>query len=351
MAFLQEVYRGLEGLNQGLNVGCSFLNTRIGGLRRGTYLVVGGESKSGKTAFVDNFFVLNAKLLNPQADVRWYYYSNEITRIEKEAGMISTMMYRNNNLRLSADHILGREMNPDGTPKLVDRKYLPLIEEVYEQYITPLFGRYDNNDQLVEPGVINFIEYRENPTGVYNTLVREFEREGQVHRIDMGGTQVITGYTPDNPNAYRVLMVDHMRGLQRESGNQEKANIDTMSRYIVNLRNLFGMSAVVVIHLNRTSSDVQRIKLLGESLYPDADMAKDSGNLVEDCNTMINLFDPMDPKYGLERHFNVGLNQHKAKDYAYRTIHIVRNRGGANPIHAGFKFYGDVKDFNYIPQA
>lgn len=345
---LHEIQRGLSGLNQGLNVGCPFLNTRIGGLRHRTYLVVGGESKSGKTAFVDNFFVLNPMLLNPDVDIHWYYYSNEITRIEKEAGMVSTLLFRNYQVRLSADHILGREMWPDGSPKLIAPMYIPMIEEVYESYIVPLFGRYDNDNQQLAPGLITFIEYRENPTGVYNTMVKAFEQEGRVHRIDMGGTQVITGYTPNNPNAHRILMIDHMRGLQRESGNQEKANIDTMSRYIVNLRNLFGMSAVVVIHLNRTSSDIQRIKLLGESLYPDADMAKDSGNLVEDCNTMINLFDPMDAKYGLERHFGVNLNSHKQKDYAYRTVHIVRNRGGANPIHAGFKFYGDVKDFSYI---
>ncbi len=348
MSFLTEVQRGLTGANQGLTTGCSFLDQHIGGLRRGTFIAVGGEPKSGKTAFVDTMFLLNVYALNPNVDVHWYYYSNEITRIEKEAGIVSTVLYRGYGVRLSADYILGRVKTHEGEPVLLTSDEYELVEKAYEEIIVPIFGRYDDNDQQLEEGKVTFIGHRENPTGVYNTIVKALGREGTIHTVQMGEVQAITGYTPNNPDAVRILVIDHIRGLHHENGNTEKKNIDVMSKYIVNLRNLFRLTTVVVGHLNRTNSDINRVKILGEYIYPDADLWKDSGNIAEDANVVLNLFDPMDPKFGLTNHFGTNLDKHRQKDYAYRTAHIVRNRGGMNLIHGGYKFFGDVKDFLHI---
>jgi hypothetical protein len=79
-----------------------------------------------------------------------------------------------------------------------------------------------------------------------------------------------------------VGIIDHIRGLSKERGFQEKANIDKMSEYIVELRNTLGVSFIVTSHLNRANNDVNRLKLLGDYMYPATESWKDSGNVSED---------------------------------------------------------------------
>ena len=54
----EEVNEGLAGRNTGIPIGFNRLNRYIG-LRKATFFLIGGNTGSGKTSFVDNCFVLN----------------------------------------------------------------------------------------------------------------------------------------------------------------------------------------------------------------------------------------------------------------------------------------------------
>ena len=56
---IENINRGKEGLNSGLTMGFKRLTQYIPNIQQGTYYVVGGETSSGKTAFVDNSFIYN----------------------------------------------------------------------------------------------------------------------------------------------------------------------------------------------------------------------------------------------------------------------------------------------------
>ena len=65
----QEVQAGVEGRNSGIPMGFDRLNRYIG-IRRGIYTLIGGLTGSGKTALVDDAFVLNP--------YDWYLENNVI---------------------------------------------------------------------------------------------------------------------------------------------------------------------------------------------------------------------------------------------------------------------------------
>ena len=54
----QEVEKGLDGRNGGIPMGFDRLNRYIG-IRKSMYYLIGGNTGSGKTSFIDDAFVLN----------------------------------------------------------------------------------------------------------------------------------------------------------------------------------------------------------------------------------------------------------------------------------------------------
>jgi len=56
---IEKIERGKEGLNTGLYMGFDRLVEYIPGIQQGTYYLIGGETGSGKTAFIDACFLYN----------------------------------------------------------------------------------------------------------------------------------------------------------------------------------------------------------------------------------------------------------------------------------------------------
>ncbi len=75
MKFLGEVEEGMKGRRKGLDTSMERLSRFVNGVQKRSYTAVGAQSKSGKTAFVDEFFVLGPYLNNPAANVKWLYFS------------------------------------------------------------------------------------------------------------------------------------------------------------------------------------------------------------------------------------------------------------------------------------
>lgn len=57
--FIEDVEAGRQGRNIGLSTGSKKLDNALGGVQRGTYYLIGGNTGTGKTAFADHAFVLS----------------------------------------------------------------------------------------------------------------------------------------------------------------------------------------------------------------------------------------------------------------------------------------------------
>lgn len=328
--FKRAVEDGLKGLNQGLNIGLPRLNAYIHGVQKKYYYVIGGGPKSGKTAFLDNCFILQPyinDILPNKEPVEYHYFSMEIDLVEKIAKWVAYFMDIKYGIYCDSNYILGRSKN-----KLTP-EHLQLINEIYDTDIVNLFGDLDENGIPKEdsPKLITFYQDKETPTGIYNTMFKVAEKNGRILRETVEEKdefnnkttkQRIVGYVPYNPKKRIICIVDHVALCRRNPGLSEKENIDRLSDGFVFLRNMFGMTIIVLSQFNRELENIDRLKVSRENLAPTRADFKGTGNLSEDANLVIGLLNP-NVYPNLENHLGYSL-----RDWGnnYRSVHIVASR-------------------------
>lgn len=347
MNLLDAVKAGISGKRRGLRFGMPKLDKHLGGMQRGESFAWGAEAKVGKTAYVDKLCVINPYLYSKETKKKWIYFSFEIDRISKEAKYASHFMYLDYHVDVSDSYLLGKMMDDNGNLVRVTEEHLAMLEETYRKHIIPLFGEYKKKGHKYvkeQEGMIEFIEQRENPTGIRNHLLSYAKRNGSFINEDyeaLEGDKPVTrsriiGYEPADPELYTIVIVDHIRAMSRERGFSMKENIDKMSEYHVQLRNQCGFIFHFVSHLNR-GIDVDRLKFMGDKIFPTSEDFKDSGNLAEDCTNIMTLFNPLNEKYNLRTHFGQSLVQYKG---LYRSLHLVMARNAESPVHFSSIFDG-----------
>lgn len=344
--------RGLERVSLTMN-----------GIQRGKIYGVGGPQKSGKSTLADYGFILEPYLysLETNTKIQWIYYSFEIDRVSKEFDFATFFLHNDYNIdiinlppgitrdgkttiELSSQYLRGVLMDDNYKPIKINPEIDRLLGEVYFNRIIPLFGEYSVEGYKLSEGVIDFREGRDNPTGVYKDLIEYAKKYGTVYE---GSDGVWTGYKPIDPDVTVIVLIDHMRKLKPERGWQMKQTIDKMSEYMVMLRNLLGYTFIPILHTNRNLTSGDKIRLAGQDIYPTSDDLKDSGNLAEDCDYLLTIFNPNDDKYNIKEHFSFKIKDSK-NNRLYenlRTIHLVESRHCEFPMHYKVNMRGNLKKF------
>ena len=372
MNFVAKVKKGQEGKNKGLSTGLKPLDRAMDGIQKRSIYCVAAAPKVGKTTLVDFCFMLEPylyyleyKRLNPDSPLRinWIYFSFEIDRVKKELKFAAYFMFKDYGIAnfwhngtlyaMSARYLEGRLTDMDDNVILLQPDHFEKLKEIYEKRIIPIFGRYDENGNKLTNGVIDFIEERDNPTGLRNYLFSYAKENGEFIEVkykttdDHGSPVVktrITGYKEKDPNLVTIIITDHMRKLKRERGYVMKENIDKWVEYQVEFRNWCSFTFVDVIHINRNISNIERIKFLSEFLYPTGEDVKDTGNLSEEADYIITLFNPQDEKYKITKHFKLELEGYPY----YRSIHLVESRDTNCPEHMQVNMFGAYNVFSPI---
>jgi hypothetical protein len=88
---------------------------------------------------------------------------------------------------------------------------------------------------------------------------------------------------------------------------------------------------------------MDRLKYAAEFIFPTADDVKDSGNLAEECNVLMSVFNPNDEKYNIDKHFGVDLRNGAFPNY--RSIHITDSRDTECPVHVQTNMFGGINLF------
>lgn len=317
--FLKDVIRGIKGENTGMSSGFPRLDRLTNNIQRKSINLIGAQTKTGKTTFVDARYVLEPYLSHREevlkGNIRWIYYSYEIDRTEKMAKFAAYLMWYRFNIRCDANYILSK-----GDHRLSD-EHLNLVRQIYEEDLSLLFGEMDDNGKIVTPGAIIFHEDKENPTGIRKELIDYARKNGIIRGENFNK---IVGYSPFNKDLHTIVIMDHVGLLRRERNFNKKDNIDKFSEYCVKLRNIFGYTFVLVSQFNRGLGKIDRLKFSGTDLQPTLDDFKDTGNLAEDANLVIGLFNPHMYNH-LTDHMNYQLNMFNGM---YRSAHILANRNG-----------------------
>ena len=383
MNFKTEFKKGQEGRNKGLPMGdgLEYISQALNGIQRGISYGIAAPPKVGKSTYVDAGFILGpyeAWLKNPY-DVTWIYLSYEMDRVSKEFDFCVYFLYNEHNIEkiqlpdgvyyedktgrivnyiyLSSEYLRGRLQDTEKRPILIDPLVKQKMIEVYENRIIPLFGEFDDNGFQIKKGLMIFFGEADNPTGIYNMLTDFATKRGQFIYQDYKNKdgeikQKRIGYKPNNTDEYVIIITDTVRKLKRERGFSLKENIDKHLEFTTILRNLCNYTFVNIVHSNRDLADTNRMKQMGEFIHVTPEQIKDSGNISEECNVVITLFNPTDTRYNLEKHFGITIRD-KAQNLLYpnlRTVHIVEARYIEAPRHFALEMLGHVKTFKIFKQ-
>lgn len=374
--FVEEFKKGKTGVNKGLPLGpgLSKMTRAINGVQRGMMYGIASAPKVGKSTIVNYGFIIHPYLyaLENGLDVRWIYFSYEMDRVSMEFDFACYFLYYDFKLEevklphgvyykeksvipISSSYLRGQVQDDNENTIIVNEEVEKMLQVVYKSRIIPLFGEHDIHGRQISKGVIDFYEQRENPTGIQKKILSYAKERGtfvtQKYKNKEGvELEKLVGYNPNNPKEYIMIIYDTIRKIPRERGFSMKENIDKMIEYSVEIRNLCKYIFIPIIHLNRSMTDVQRMKFMGDMLFPASDDVKDSGNLAEECNYLFTMFNPNDERYNLDSHFSVKIKDTQGNELYpnMRTIHLVESRHCSFPQHFRVEMQGNIKNFKQL---
>lgn len=365
--FIEEYKKGQTEGNKGLPMGegLSHIGRIIGNVQKGRMYGIAAAPKAGKSTFVDYGFVIMPILnsLETGDPLEVIYLSFELDRVSKEFDFAAFFLFYDYNIthiqldegvtvdgqnviKISANYLRGRILDDNDKVVKVKSSIEEALKTVYFERIIPLFGEYDKNGILIAPGIITFIEQKDNPTGLYKYLLNHAEKYGKFKKL---GKRILS-YIPHDPRKTTIVVTDHLRKLILERGWQKKQTVDKYIEYTVDIRNWCNYTFVHIIHLNRNMTKMDRLKNFSDLLYPNSDDIKDTGNLAEDADYVFTLFNPNDERYNLQKHFGEVIKD-KAGNELYpqmRTVHLVESRHCDFPRHWRVNMEGSYKNFEKL---
>ena len=324
-----EVEKGLHDLNRGIPMGFDRL-TRYVGIRKGMYYLIGGNTGSGKTSFIDDAFVLNPvdwamskEGLASGIKVKIWYRSMERSRTYKYAKWVSRKIFLDQGIIIPVGKLLGwrEKMTKDEHDLFL----------YYKDYV----------DHLSE--IVTIIDGPENPVGIAKQLKTYAEENGEIQQLDKWNKI----YIPNDPTQITMVVMDHIGLLKTTKDHPtKKAAIDKMSDELRYARDFYGYSPVVVSQFNRSISNPSRIK--NGDVEPQLEDFADSSATQNDADVVMALFDPMRYKVADPSGYDLDklTDQYGAK--YFRSLRLLKNSYGEDDVRIGLGFLGEIGMFKEL---
>jgi hypothetical protein len=323
------------------------------GIRKKTYYIITGATKSAKTQFLNYFFIItpilyymeNPDKLRPKIlyvpleetkeEIAMRFYSYVLYLLSKGKYMLNS----EDLLSVNADKVLPQEVLD-----LMKSEEFKKYAKVYEECVTFI------TDVRHPTGILKRIEEYFASSGHIETTSKEVvytDSMNQVHKETVNTKH----YIPNNPNEYVICITDHAGLLSQETEKIDerrrerltlKATIEKLSDYYRYLRDTYEAIPVLVMQQNSETTNLEAIK--EERIRPTKDGLKDSKRPGEDCTVLIGITNPH--SFGLTKYIEYPIS--RLKDY-FRLVEIVLNRKGrANQLCPLF-FDGSVNMFMELP--
>ena len=334
---LAEIKRGKEGKNVSIPISLTKLGDYID-IGRNTMYTIGGITGSGKSTIVQEMFLLSvmdwwmANKDNTSIKLNVIYFGMERKMHMYSAKWISRAIFRDQGISIPYAKILHRK-----------GKFLTPKEEELVGHYAKIFDKWQENEALI------VFEGTKNPTGISIYIENFAKKHGEIIPREDGDLQYRT-YKSNHENHLVLIITDHIGILKKEKvDGRVKDNIDRFSTAMRDARDLFGFSPVIVQQLNRSVSDVSRLKL-NDTLPKLSDFAETS-TTSHDSDVVLALLDPYSILPEGSTTDVAGYQLYKLKDERgakfYRSLHILKNSFDSNGIFIPLAFnpyYGMFKD-------
>lgn len=321
-SLLKEIDRGRKGLNQGFSIGMPKLESIIDGVTKATSTLLFSTTGSGKSSLALYAYVyMPLKEHLEDGNFKVSYFSLEMSAEAIFAKLLSMYLFDTYGVDVSLKELFSRKRN------------YSLPDELYHMV-------QDSMEWLhkVEK-VVTIYDKSCNAKIVYAALMAELEKDGEFQ--DLGKRKI---YIPNNPNLIHLVIIDHISLLQPPPGVKLKEEIDKTSAYLVTLRNMCGISPLIIMQANRESGSMDRRKYGLNNLR--IDDTKDSGNVAQDSEIIISIFNPHREKLTSYNGYDISILQDK-----FRSITVLKNRYGDSDVEVGVNFFGHCGLWHELPRS
>jgi hypothetical protein len=346
---------------------------------RGRFVLVGGQSSVGKTAFTDDLYILKAyDYVKNFEDFHFetLYFSMERSRAFKYAKWTSWFIYKYERKRISADKLLGY----DGTGPITKEehrlmlKYRPMVEDLLER-VHVYDGRTDYDTLLNSIRSLAFklgTLYKSDDVGVKINDSDEYIdifTDDRIETTKVGTMQYIlvnhegvefklqknqNRYFYKNPKTLIQIVIDGI-GLIKRNGGSTKNAIDDVIDLLADARDIFEFNIIVISQFNRGISETLRQVHHGENLAPREADFKDSSSHYQAADLVLALFDPYKMQAANEEQMYRGYHLPSLMApqgfSRFRTLHILKNTFGIADVAVGMLFIGESNWFETLPRT
>lgn len=323
--------------------------TKLGGfsqhvdLAPDTQYLVGGDSGTGKTAFVHEHFVLNP--------YKWWLKYGSEYNIDLEIYIRSmerppeytilkwgcNLAYQQDNkVVLDVKDVIGRGRKTTAAERDLHRRALNFIK--------------DSRD------VIHIIGGATNPTDIWHHMIEIAKKNGEVVTDNFGR---VKEYNIENRRKIVIYIIDHMGKARTESTIKgsgialtDKGVMDRLSSYSSEARDIFGFTQVLVQQFNRGIADLSR-RSHGDLTVERTDF-KGSANTFEDSDVVMGLLNPYVynvPSWKGTMGYSIPKMTGRNKINRFRGLSLLKNSYGADNLHTGCWFLGETGIFKPMPKA
>jgi len=346
---LDEVDKGLAGAYDGIRVqSMPMLSEDLGGIQPGRYDLIGGNTGTGKTAFVDWFYILAplAELYREDTDedfdLNVLYFSMEIPMKRKLAKWMCLWLYIKYGIVMDFKQLLSfnkKRLDPE-IYNLV-RMELPFFDWILDKVH---FIEGTRNPISIKIYVDNFAE--DNGKKIYYDSKNPDKKLYQWSDVE-GRKDVMNWrakYVPNDEKKIVQVVTDHIGLMRTMKDHNKKATLDVHSANCVEYRNLYNYSPINVSQFNRDLADIQRKK--HAELTPQIEDFKETGNTQEDADTVIALFNPA--RYNLPSYRRWQVTRLRNR---FRSLTVLKNRNGEDNMMFGMRFIGENGHFAELPSG
>ena len=333
------------------------LSTSVPGVVPGMIQMVTAGSGVGKTQVTKALYVREPLeyALKHGLNLKIFYFALEESESEFIDTMICNFISARCNVRMDLLTLQGYR------DKSLDQGFINLIDKHIDE-IEALLDKVEVIDSVYNPtGIYKYCRDYADKNGTHHYEDREFIKK----KVDEDGSfytkketqKVYSHYVPNDPNAFTIVIVDHMSLLAPEKAkgstnmmSQHQTMAQWSTNYALKQVTKHWNWAVVNVIQQEQSGEKEQFTNKGESIQKKTEPSlagfANNKEIQRDAKVIIGVYSP--DRYGFDDYH--GYDVRRFRD-CFRAYKILKNRFGAPNKYHHFLFDGATNRFKELPTA
>ncbi|NBO98836.1 MAG: hypothetical protein EBU90_01740 [Proteobacteria bacterium] len=331
-----EISVARQGKRKGIDTRLDF--DEFSKVEKGTFYLIGGETGTGKTSFVDDVFLMNGldEYVTDGEDKNFHclYFSMEVSKKRKLLKLAVNRLYRDGvltpNTRKPVDIKKILSTDKPITEKGLDyiRNLQPFFKVLQEKVTISQVPRDAEGTRKI---IQDFLD----------ELLVEVEEEFYDEVLKEKTKRKVFVSRENGLPMFILIIYDHISLVKKKSAGFAKDQMDELSASFIEFRNKYDVTIAAVQQLKSKNSftvDKQ------DELFPVLDDFSDSKNMQKDANVVLALFSPARYHIPAYKNYNIATLGDR-----YRSVYKLKDRDGIGLGDRSILYVGEAGIFAPLP--